>query len=670
MINRLRSHSGDAGALDPAAILSRLPGFERLSEQAIARLGLLLETRAHPTGAVLVREGEVGGRFFIVAAGYAEVSCGPSDQPVSLGHRGPGGWFGEIALLSPEKRHTATVTAASPVRLWLLSGDAFMAALATDPAALAAWQDAAEMALRQQFLRQSSLFASLSPAAALALAAQLAPRHVAAGTVIVRQGDAGDECYLIRDGEVAIVTSARTENERERARIGPGGMFGEEALLLEASCSASVRATKDCRLLVLSRAELMQAMTADRRVAARVLELFRLRDRPRRASGIVAFPQATVRGEQAVVLKDPARHRYFRLSEDGWHLWQSLDGDLFVRELIIQQFRATAKFSPEAVSDLLQRLAAAGFIETAPFAEINGLIRPPWWQVAAAWLTRAFTWKVQLTGCDRWLSQLYASGVRVLFTRPVLALFAAVAATGFAGLVFALIKGHVTLTTTRAGDSLLLFFYAAVVVSLVLHEAGHAFTTKFYGREVDRIGIGWFWFAPIAYVDTSDMWPTGRWPRIAVDLAGICVNVVCAGVAALAALLIGGGAWAAVLWQFVLVSWWMVLGNLNPLFEFDGYYALSDWLDRPNLRRQAFGRLWQRTAWRTHRLELGYALATLAYVATMGVLIIGTYNALLESWVARLFGAPTASVGGWVIAIAFVLIAALQVASAARVRLV
>jgi putative peptide zinc metalloprotease protein len=530
---------------------------------------------------------------------------------------------------------------------------------------MVAWEQAAETTLRQQFLLQSSLFASLSPTTALTLTAKLRPRDAAAGSTIVRQDEPAGECYLIRDGEVAIVTSAGTENERERGRIGPGGLFGEEALL-ETLYLASVRATKDCRLLVLSPADLMQTMTADRRLASRVLDLLRLRDRPRRMPGIVVFPQTTARGKQVVILKDPAHRRYFRLSEDGWRLWQLLDGELSVREVIIRQIRVTGRFAPQAVADLLYRLAAAGFIETARRAKIDGLVGQPFWVGVAAWLTRVFTWRVEFTGCDRWLSQLYAGGIRVLFSRPALALFSAVAVAGFASLVVALIMGRMTLTPTGASASLLWFLYAAVIVSIVQHEAGHAFTAKFYGREVDRIGIGWFWFAPMVYVDTSDMWPTGRWPRIAVDLAGIAVNVVCAGFAALAALLIGSGPWAAVLWQFVLVSWWIVTVNLNPLFEFDGYYALSDWLDRPNLRRQALARLWQRAAWRTHRLEFGYALATLAYVVVMGSLIINTYNALLASSVGRLLGLSVASAGGWAIALAFLLIAALQIASAAR----
>jgi putative peptide zinc metalloprotease protein len=279
------------------------------------------------------------------------------------------------------------------------------------------------------------------------------------------------------------------------------------------------------------------------------------------------------------------------------------------------------------------------------------------------------TWRIQLTGCDRWLSRIYTGGARTLFTAPALASFAAIAATGAAGLVFALTAGRVTLAPAHFSGPALWLFYVAIIVSVVLHEAGHAFTTKFFGREVDRIGIGWFWFAPIVFVDTSDMWTARRWPRVAVDLAGVAVNAICAGFATLAALLIGGGAWAAILWQFVLVSWWIVLGNLNPLFEFDGYYALSDWIDRPKLRREAMARLWRPGAWRAHRLELGYAVAVLAYVAVMGALIIGTYNSLLANWIARELGASIASIGGWLIAFAFALIAAMQCVWAKRDRL-
>ena len=40
-------------------------------------------------------------------------------------------------------------------------------------------------------------------------------------------------------------------------------------------------------------------------------------------------------------------------------------------------------------------------------------------------------------------------------------------------------------------------------------RGGPRLTTKHYGREVPRVGVGWYWFGPVAYVDTSDMWLEG-----------------------------------------------------------------------------------------------------------------------------------------------------------------
>jgi putative peptide zinc metalloprotease protein len=519
-----------------------------------------------------------------------------------------------------------------------------------------------------RFSKRSSPSGNFSPVAIFAAASQPVIREVTIGTTILREGDPGDECYLVQAGEVAIVSSAGTHDECERARLGPGELFGEMALLSAAPRSASVIATRDCRLLVLGRAQLMQSIAADRRLASWLAHLYRSRERPRRKPGIVAFPQKTSHGEPIFVLKDPAHGSFFRLSENGWRLWQSVNGESSRRELIAQQFRATGKFAPQAVVDLLERLAAAGFIESPFGAELEALTQPWHLRAIGARLTRVFTWRTHLTGCDRWISRLYGGGAWILFTTPALALCATVAVAGLAALIFALSEGQVALTTERTGGSILWLLYAAVLIAGALHEASHAFAAKFFGREVDRIGIGWYWFGPIAFVDTSDMWLTGCWPRIAVDLAGIGANAVCAGLAALVALLIGGGLWAAVLWQFVVTSWWIIIGNLNPLFEFDGYYALSDWLDRPNLRQQALARLGRRREWQKHPLELGYACATLAYIAAVAALIIGTYNALLENWVGRLLGEAIAGTGGWVVAVAFLLIAALQFAPATRGR--
>jgi putative peptide zinc metalloprotease protein len=511
-----------------------------------------------------------------------------------------------------------------------------------------------------QFLAQTSPFAELAPDVVLALAERLTTRDVAAGAMILDQGQSGEECYLIREGEVAVLGSTGADGEWERGRIGPGGLFGELALFSDGPRTASVRAASDCQLLVLGRAELMQAMAADRRLAQRIVELIRFRDRPRRAPGVLAFRQTTLDGEDVVILKDPEEGRYFRLSVDGWRLWQAIDGELSVRDLIVRQHGATGRFEPQRVTDLVERLAAAGFVETIRLPQVECLARPPLWRRIAARLTRIFTWEASLTGCDGLLSRLYAGGVRALFTPLGLTLLAAIATAGLAAFAFALFEGRVAFGGSGSGGALLGFFYVAIVASTLLHEAGHAFVTKHFGGEVDRVGVGWFWFGPVPFVNTSDMWTKGRWPRIAVDLAGIAVNAICAGLASFAALLIAHGPWSVVLWQFVLASWWSVLANLNPLFEYDGFYALTDWLDRPNLRRQALAAVWRPADWRRRRFELVYALAGLVFIAVTGALAVDTYKAVIEPWMAGFAGDRLGAGGVWLVGLLFLLIAILQ----------
>src|SRR5919206_2507070 len=65
--------------------------------------------------------------------------------------------------------------------------------------------------------------------------------EVPAGTILARQGQPGNEFYLIVDG------SARVEvSPRKRARLGPGAFFGEMSLLDGGERSASPTALAGC----------------------------------------------------------------------------------------------------------------------------------------------------------------------------------------------------------------------------------------------------------------------------------------------------------------------------------------------------------------------------------------------------------------------------------------
>ena len=73
---------------------------------------------------------------------------------------------------------------------------------------------------------------------------------VPAGKVLCEQGKPGFEFYLILDGEATV-----KRNNKTVTTLGPGGSFGELALLTRLPRNATVEATSDMRLLVLGQRE-------------------------------------------------------------------------------------------------------------------------------------------------------------------------------------------------------------------------------------------------------------------------------------------------------------------------------------------------------------------------------------------------------------------------------
>jgi putative peptide zinc metalloprotease protein len=302
-------------------------------------------------------------------------------------------------------------------------------------------------------------------------------------------------------------------------------------------------------------------------------------------------------------------------------------------------------------------------------AVLERIARTTGWQRATAVARHLLEWQRSVRGVDRPLSSLYRVGVRLLYSPAGQLALAAVALAGIVAFVLGIGELGAALKGTEAGGWLLLFWVPAYLLAIVVHEAGHAFTTKRYGREVPRVGVGWYWFGPVAYVDTSDMWLEGRWPRIAVSIAGPYANLVLGGLASIAAWFVPSAVLSAALWEFALLSYLAVLLNFNPLMEFDGYYVLSDLLERPNLRPRALAWLGQdlipalRTSGRLkgHRLELFYGLDSVLYVAFSAVLTVVIYRLVVQGWMEGILPQVLATGLAWALAAAVVVLAVVGV---------
>jgi CRP-like cAMP-binding protein len=108
--------------------LKRVPLFEGLSRKELVQLERVCEDLEVEPGKVLCKEGEIGHEFFVIVDGKVQVTR-KGRRVATLSN---GDFLGEIALVT-ELPRTATVTAETAVRFFVLTRREFHAALDKNP---------------------------------------------------------------------------------------------------------------------------------------------------------------------------------------------------------------------------------------------------------------------------------------------------------------------------------------------------------------------------------------------------------------------------------------------------------------------------------------------------------------------------------------------------------
>ncbi|GGY70041.1 hypothetical protein GCM10011613_13040 [Cellvibrio zantedeschiae] len=119
---------------------------------------------------------------------------------------------------------------------------------------------------------KSNLFFKVPPINVEEIFSRLTPQVVYAGDVVIRQGELGDKCYFIKEGE-AEVWRHNESGRQHLASIGVGRCFGEDALVNEAARNASVIMATDGVLMSLNKQDFFRLLK-EPQVASVTLESY------------------------------------------------------------------------------------------------------------------------------------------------------------------------------------------------------------------------------------------------------------------------------------------------------------------------------------------------------------------------------------------------------------
>jgi signal transduction histidine kinase len=121
-----------------------------------------------------------------------------------------------------------------------------------------------------EFLKRLPLFSGLQDHDLKWLIDQAKPITLKAGEVLIEEGSAGDAMYIVIDGEFEISKRSAQQDIKLDVRE-PGAVIGEMSLLDHAPRSASARALKDSRLLMIDQATFDQLLSSSSTAAVSML---------------------------------------------------------------------------------------------------------------------------------------------------------------------------------------------------------------------------------------------------------------------------------------------------------------------------------------------------------------------------------------------------------------
>jgi CRP/FNR family transcriptional regulator, cyclic AMP receptor protein len=201
---------------------------------------------------------------------------------------------------------------------------------------------------QEQMLDRVALFRELSSDQLSFLNARATVRTYPKGAVIVNEGDEGNSLFVIQSGTVKVYLRNDKGKELVLSTQGPDEYFGDLALFDDAPRSASVAALEACRLLVISKSVLREALTERPEIALMLLK------------GLASRVRILTESIRTFAFLDV----FGRLVRTLHALASEKDGHLVIDQKLTQQDLANRiGASREMVSRIMNDLVEGGYIK-------------------------------------------------------------------------------------------------------------------------------------------------------------------------------------------------------------------------------------------------------------------------------------------------------------------
>lgn len=218
-----------------------------------------LEEKFVKKGAEIIKQGDEGDYFYIVEEGSVEYLV----DGKKVSSSGPGSSFGELALMYSSPR-AATVIALTDCILWALDRITFRKILLGS--------SFKKRMMYDELLKSMPILKSLTTYDRAKLADALDTEFYEPGQVIVKEGDVGENFYLIEYGECEV----SKKDQGVVAHLKARDYFGEVALLNDLPRQATVTAETKTKVATLGK-------SGFQRLLGPVVDVLKLNDPTRKA---------------------------------------------------------------------------------------------------------------------------------------------------------------------------------------------------------------------------------------------------------------------------------------------------------------------------------------------------------------------------------------------------